>query len=190
MATSPLLSDLTAKAYAKAPVGDVESYEKKLAVTQTYFRPDMDVMEFGCGPGTTAVRHAPHVRHIQAYDISTKMLEIAQARESEVSQDRWTGIDREIDAALEGRKVVTALQDPQHGTAHATLQARDALNGFTGHILVAFFFADVGAAPWAKAATSGIGGGCSNIGISSAHFFVSGFLGLGLKVRDRLIDLI
>ncbi|WP_299193434.1 bifunctional UDP-N-acetylglucosamine diphosphorylase/glucosamine-1-phosphate N-acetyltransferase GlmU [uncultured Erythrobacter sp.] len=44
----------------------------------------------------------------------------------------------QIDAALEGRDVVTALQDPQHGTAHAALQAREALSGFSGNILVAF----------------------------------------------------
>ncbi|BDI61603.1 bifunctional UDP-N-acetylglucosamine diphosphorylase/glucosamine-1-phosphate N-acetyltransferase GlmU [Qipengyuania nanhaisediminis] len=44
----------------------------------------------------------------------------------------------QVDAALTGRNVATALQDPQHGTAHAALQARAALEGFSGHILVAF----------------------------------------------------
>ncbi|MCK0127863.1 bifunctional UDP-N-acetylglucosamine diphosphorylase/glucosamine-1-phosphate N-acetyltransferase GlmU [Erythrobacter sp. F6033] len=44
----------------------------------------------------------------------------------------------QIDAALEGREITTALQDPQHGTAHAALQARDALEGFAGNILVCF----------------------------------------------------
>ncbi|MEL7190592.1 MAG: NTP transferase domain-containing protein [Pseudomonadota bacterium] len=44
----------------------------------------------------------------------------------------------QIDAALEGRGVATALQDPQHGTAHAALQAKDALAGFSGNILVTF----------------------------------------------------
>lgn len=44
----------------------------------------------------------------------------------------------QIDTALEGRDVSTALQDPQHGTAHAALQARAALGGFSGHILVCF----------------------------------------------------
>ncbi|MEL7197620.1 MAG: bifunctional UDP-N-acetylglucosamine diphosphorylase/glucosamine-1-phosphate N-acetyltransferase GlmU [Pseudomonadota bacterium] len=44
----------------------------------------------------------------------------------------------QIDGALEGRDVVTALQDPQHGTAHAALQARGALEGFSGNILVTF----------------------------------------------------
>ncbi|MEP3421889.1 MAG: bifunctional UDP-N-acetylglucosamine diphosphorylase/glucosamine-1-phosphate N-acetyltransferase GlmU [Erythrobacter sp.] len=44
----------------------------------------------------------------------------------------------QVDAAIEGRDVVSALQDPQHGTAHAALQARDALSGFTGNVLVTF----------------------------------------------------
>ncbi|KWV90694.1 bifunctional UDP-N-acetylglucosamine diphosphorylase/glucosamine-1-phosphate N-acetyltransferase GlmU [Erythrobacter sp. YT30] len=44
----------------------------------------------------------------------------------------------QIDAALEERDVVTALQDPQHGTAHAALQAKEALRGFSGNILVTF----------------------------------------------------
>ena len=44
----------------------------------------------------------------------------------------------QIDAAIEGREVVTALQDPQHGTAHAALQAKGALEGFSGHVLVTF----------------------------------------------------
>ena len=54
----------------------------------------------------------------------------------------------QIDAALAGRDVVTALQDPQHGTAHAALQARDALSGFSGNILVCF-----GDVPMVRAAT-------------------------------------
>ena len=44
----------------------------------------------------------------------------------------------QVDAALEGRDVVSALQDPQHGTAHAALQAKEALSGFSGNILVTF----------------------------------------------------
>ncbi|QYJ06620.1 bifunctional UDP-N-acetylglucosamine diphosphorylase/glucosamine-1-phosphate N-acetyltransferase GlmU [Qipengyuania flava] len=44
----------------------------------------------------------------------------------------------QLDAALEGRDVSTALQEPQLGTAHAALQARAALEGFSGHILVCF----------------------------------------------------
>lgn len=54
----------------------------------------------------------------------------------------------QIDGALEGRGIATALQDPQHGTAHAALQAREALAGFSGHILVTF-----GDVPMVSAAT-------------------------------------
>ena len=44
----------------------------------------------------------------------------------------------QLDAALEGRDVTTVLQRPQLGTAHAALQAREALTGFSGNILVCF----------------------------------------------------
>ncbi|WP_390587912.1 bifunctional UDP-N-acetylglucosamine diphosphorylase/glucosamine-1-phosphate N-acetyltransferase GlmU [Erythrobacter sp. MTPC3] len=54
----------------------------------------------------------------------------------------------QVDEALSGRDVTTALQDPQHGTAHAALQAREALSGFNGNILVTF-----GDVPMVSAAT-------------------------------------
>lgn len=44
----------------------------------------------------------------------------------------------QLDEALAGSGVSTALQDPQLGTAHAALQAREALEGFSGNILVCF----------------------------------------------------
>ena len=44
----------------------------------------------------------------------------------------------QLDAALAEREVTTALQEPQQGTAHAALQAKEALAGFTGNILVCF----------------------------------------------------
>lgn len=69
-----------AKGYAKRPVADEASYQKKLAVTRGYLNPDMEVLEFGCGTGTTALTLAPLVRHIQAIDISAKMLQIARAK--------------------------------------------------------------------------------------------------------------
>jgi len=45
----------------------------------------------------------------------------------------------QLDAALKGREgITTALQEQQQGTAHAALQAREALEGFSGNILVCF----------------------------------------------------
>lgn len=72
--------DRIAARYAKQPIADEAAYRKKLEVTRKYFQPDMEVLEFGCGTGSTAITHAPHVRHIHAIDISSKMLEIAQRK--------------------------------------------------------------------------------------------------------------
>lgn len=72
--------DKAAPRYAKSPVRDEKSYQKKLAITQEYFRPDWSVLEFGCGTGSTAIVHAPHVRQILATDISAGMLAIAERK--------------------------------------------------------------------------------------------------------------
>ena len=72
--------DRHAEGYAKRPVADQASYEKKLAVTRRYFRPDMEVLEFGCGTGSTALLHAPHVGRLDAYDISPGMVAIAERK--------------------------------------------------------------------------------------------------------------
>ncbi len=72
--------DKIANRYSKQPVADEAAYQKKLQVTREYFKPDMGVLEFGCGTGSTAISHAPYVKHIQAIDISSKMIEIAQGQ--------------------------------------------------------------------------------------------------------------
>lgn len=72
--------DKIADRYSRRPVADEESYQKKLQVTRQYLRPDMEVLEFGCGTGSTAIAHAPFVKRIQAIDISSKMLEIARSK--------------------------------------------------------------------------------------------------------------
>ncbi len=72
--------DKIAVRYSKRPVSDEAAYQKKLQVTREYFRPDMEVLEFGCGTGSTAIAHAPYVKHIRAIDISSKMIEIAQGK--------------------------------------------------------------------------------------------------------------
>ena len=79
-ATETRFWDRVAEKYARSPVADQASYEKKLEITRQYLRPDMNVFEFGCGTGSTALEHAPHVKHIQATDISTGMLEIARRK--------------------------------------------------------------------------------------------------------------
>jgi ubiquinone/menaquinone biosynthesis C-methylase UbiE len=80
MAVASKFWDRLADHYARQPIADEDAYRTKLKVTQGYFRPDMEVLEFGCGTGGTAIIHAPFVRHIRAIDFSEKMLEIARAK--------------------------------------------------------------------------------------------------------------
>ncbi|MGI9325066.1 MAG: class I SAM-dependent methyltransferase [Pseudomonadales bacterium] len=83
MAGSDKFWDKVAAKYAKSPVADEATYQKKLAETQSFFTPNMRILEFGCGTGTTAVHHAPYVQHIDAIDISENMLEIGRGKASE-----------------------------------------------------------------------------------------------------------
>lgn len=80
MSESPKFWDRIAKKYAKQPVADEATYQKKLAVTRGYLRPDWELLELGCGTGSTAITHAPFVKHIHAVDISPEMIEIAKSK--------------------------------------------------------------------------------------------------------------
>lgn len=80
MEVSPKFWDKVADRYSRRPIADEASYQKKLEKSQSYFRPDMELLEFGCGTGSTAIIHAPHVKRIRAIDISARMIEIAKAR--------------------------------------------------------------------------------------------------------------
>ena len=72
--------DRIAERYSRQPIAEEGAYQKKLQVTRGYFQPDMDVLEIGCGTGSTAIAHAPYVKHIQAIDFSSKMIAIAQGK--------------------------------------------------------------------------------------------------------------
>lgn len=90
MSTSDKFWDSKAEGYAKSPISDEETYQKKLTETQATFSPEMRILEFGCGTGTTTVHHAPHVQHIDAIDISQNMIEIGRRKASESNIDNIT----------------------------------------------------------------------------------------------------
>jgi len=77
MTNDPTFWNNAARKYAASPVGNEAAYHRKLAMTQKLFSPDSVIAEFGCGTGTTALHHAPHVNHVWATDGSEKMIEIA-----------------------------------------------------------------------------------------------------------------
>lgn len=72
--------DQIAPRYSKQPISDTQTYARKLAETQALMRPDMTVLEFGCGTGSTALEHAPHVGRIDATDLSAGMIEIGRRK--------------------------------------------------------------------------------------------------------------
>ncbi|MCL4758391.1 MAG: methyltransferase domain-containing protein [Rhodocyclaceae bacterium] len=125
--------DKIAPRYARSPIRDEKSYQKKLAVTQGYFRPDWSVFEFGCGTGSTALIHAPHVRHIVATDVSPRMLEIAEAKARDagignISFRQGTLESLELEAesfdAVLGLNILHLLEDVEGAIArvHALLK--------------------------------------------------------------------
>ena len=101
-----------AKRYAKKPVPNEDVYRRKLELTQARLWPEAEVLELGCGTGTTAVHHAAHVRHLRAVDVSERMLEIARTRAREAGVENVSFERAEI-AALplppESVDVVLAL---------------------------------------------------------------------------------
>ncbi len=122
MAESEKFWNKTAERYAKSPVSNEATYQQKLAETQRFLTPNMRILEFGCGTGTTAVHHAPHVLHIDAIDISENMLEIGRgkAREARVENITFTrGTLTEFSAetasldAVLGLNVIHLLPDRQ-----------------------------------------------------------------------------
>lgn len=110
MQNSAKFWDKIAEKYSKQPIADEVAYQKKLQVTREYFHPNMEVLELGCGTGSTAIIHAPHVKHIRAIDISEKMIEIARNKAEaqniknvsfeQLSIDELTVADRSLDAVL------------------------------------------------------------------------------------------
>lgn len=72
--------DRVAPNYSKQPIADTNSYARKLTATQALMRPDMQVLEIGCGTGSTALQHAPHVAQILATDVSAAMIDIGREK--------------------------------------------------------------------------------------------------------------
>jgi len=104
--------DRMAAKYASGPISDEAAYQTKLEITRRHFSPEMEVLEFGCGTGMTAVSHAPYIKHIHATDLSGEMLEIARGRAAEAKVENISfervGFE-DIEAAPEHYDVVLGL---------------------------------------------------------------------------------
>ncbi len=104
--------DKRAERYSERPVADEATYQKKLEITREYLNPESQVLELGCGTGSTAISHAPYAKHVVATDISLEMIEIARGRARENNVDNVTFERSSVDefaAASESFDVVLGL---------------------------------------------------------------------------------
>ena len=90
--------DRIAPDYSKQPISDTQTYERKLALTRSLMRRDMRVLEFGCGTGSTALKHAPYVAHIDATDLSAGMIEIGRQKAEQANVQNIRFIQSGIEA--------------------------------------------------------------------------------------------
>ncbi|MGH1331685.1 MAG: class I SAM-dependent methyltransferase [Paracoccaceae bacterium] len=115
MAISPRFWNWIANFYSKNPVADQASYARKLEQTQAILRPDWQMLELGCGTGTTAIINAPYLAQIHAVDFAPKMIEIAKTR---AAQAGVTNITFEVgtfeNLALDARYDAVAMHSLLH----------------------------------------------------------------------------
>jgi len=100
--------------------------------------PPLAVVILAAGKGTRMKSDLHKVLHPIAgrpmlLHLMASVAELAPAHQVVV-----VGSGREQLEAVVGDTATIAVQDPQHGTAHAVQQAHDALAGFTGDVLVLY----------------------------------------------------
>ncbi|HEY9095794.1 MAG TPA: class I SAM-dependent methyltransferase [Hydrogenophaga sp.] len=69
-----------ARQYAADPIADQAGYEHTLHRVQALLSSSDDVLELGCGTGSTALRLASEVRSLRATDVSDEMVAIAREK--------------------------------------------------------------------------------------------------------------
>lgn len=74
--------DRISRKYAKDTIADQGGYERTLDRTRALLTPDDQVLELGCGTGSTALRLAGDVRSYLATDLSAGMIAIAREKQS------------------------------------------------------------------------------------------------------------
>ncbi len=69
-----------ARKYAADPIADPAGYEATVRRVQGLLDASQEVLELGCGTGSTAMRLAAGTRRLQATDLSAAMIEIAREK--------------------------------------------------------------------------------------------------------------
>jgi SAM-dependent methyltransferase len=76
--------------YAKSPIRSPENWEKTLDLTRARLTPEAEVLELGCGTGSSALRIAPFVSRYTGTDDASGMVEIAREKLAETPVEGLT----------------------------------------------------------------------------------------------------
>ena len=101
--------DRIARKYAADPVADMAGYEVTLQRVQALLSVNHEVLEIGCGTGSTALRLASGTRRLMATDVSIGMIAIAREKLAvqPVAQLSFTVAD--ADATVFGKEAYDAV---------------------------------------------------------------------------------
>ena len=115
--------DRIAPRYAKSTISDQASYKRKLQETAALMRPEMQVLEIGCGTGSTALHHSANVAHIHATDLAEGMLDIARTKAAAAGVQNVTFSQRAAEDIpvdwgqfdmIMSHSILHLLRDPAH----------------------------------------------------------------------------
>jgi ubiquinone/menaquinone biosynthesis C-methylase UbiE len=95
--------DRIAVKYAADHIADMAGYEVTLRRVQGLLSADQDVLEIGCGTGTTALRLASFTRRLLATDISAGMIAIAREKLAADPVPQLSFAVADADAAVAGQ---------------------------------------------------------------------------------------
>ncbi len=101
--------DRIARKYAADPIADMAGYEATLQRVVALLSPGHDVLEIGCGTGTTALRVAPFTRRLLATDVSQQMISIAREKLAAQPMAQLAFAAADADAQVFGQGIYDAV---------------------------------------------------------------------------------
>ncbi|OGB16679.1 MAG: ubiquinone biosynthesis protein UbiE [Burkholderiales bacterium RIFCSPLOWO2_12_67_14] len=101
--------DKVAHKYAADPIADMAGYEATLRRVQGLLSTEQDVLEIGCGTGTTALRLAPSTRSLLSTDVSANMIAIAREKLAAQPVPQLSFSVADADAPVSGHNACDAV---------------------------------------------------------------------------------
>lgn len=94
--------DKAAAKYARRPIADLIAYEAKIARVRALLRPKDQMLEIGCGTGSTALRLAPDMAEFTATDSSSRMIDIAEGKRATAKAANLSFVQADASERLPG----------------------------------------------------------------------------------------